>query len=492
MANNENTFSAPSVASYQALIEQEDISPITGRPSARTLISLLNQLGAAVRNIECGYSQFGYLHLILPPQLYLSLTQEVVNLPVDPGNTPNYVQGADAAANHTILLNWQLLKGQYQKHVNLNRALIAVTRSNLSADTRQAMQVLFVGGNTNTFLEYFDRLWSRYGRCTPADISQNMSSMSAAWNPAIEDWAKVVNQIQNGAIMSYYCEQPLQEHQLLHIAETIILGTGVLGQQYSEWRSKPAAERTWDNLVTFMTEKYNVWLEVSASAAEHGYGGNIEGGEAYEEAEQAYAESIRSFGQVNADNASTFNNLSGANATLLNQLAPAIQQMQAQLQGLALAVRAQPQQQPPPPAQQYRAPPAHQYQTPPNPFQQYQAPTNGGRGSRYNTGRGGRGGGRGGRGNGHGSQQQQHFGGQQPFGGMNFGGQPQFNGQQSAPNPRKYFQNWNYCWTHGCDIADWHNSASCPKPRTGHVFFATRDNMCGGSTKAIHKTQWQS
>jgi hypothetical protein len=176
MANNENTFTAPSVANYQAPLEQEDIAPIAGRPSARTLIILLNQLGAAVRNIEC---QFGYLHLILPPQLYQSLTQEVVNLPADPGNTPNYVQGADAAVNHTILLNWQLLKGQWQKHVNLNRALIAVTRSNLSANTRQAMQVLFVGGNTNTFLEYFDRLWSRYGRCTPADISQNITSMSA-------------------------------------------------------------------------------------------------------------------------------------------------------------------------------------------------------------------------------------------------------------------------------------------------------------------------
>jgi hypothetical protein len=37
MANNENNFNAPSVASYQALIEQEDIAPITGRPSARTL-----------------------------------------------------------------------------------------------------------------------------------------------------------------------------------------------------------------------------------------------------------------------------------------------------------------------------------------------------------------------------------------------------------------------------------------------------------------------
>jgi len=75
---------------------------------------------------------------------------------------------------------------------------------------------------------------------------------------------------------------------------------------------------------------------------------------------------------------------------------------------------------------------------------------------------------------------------------MNFGSQQQFTGQPSAPNPRKYFQNWNYCWTHGCDIADWHTSSSCPKPRTGHVFYATRDNMCGGSTKAIHKTQWQS
>jgi hypothetical protein len=115
--------------------------------------------------------------------------------------------------------------------------------------------------------------------------------MKAAWNPATEDWAKVVNQIQNGAIMAYYCNQPYQDHQLLHIAEMIIHNTGVLGLQYQEWRSKPAVERTYDALVQFMTDKYNLWLETGTPAAQQGYGMNAEGSTAAsEEAEQAFAE----------------------------------------------------------------------------------------------------------------------------------------------------------------------------------------------------------
>jgi hypothetical protein len=54
-------------------------------------------------------------------------------------------------------------------------------------------------------------------------------------------------------------------------------------------------------------------------------------------------------------------------------------------------------------------------------------------------------------------------------------------------NPVKRNKNWNYCWTHGHDIEDWHNSQTCPLPRVGHVHSATRENRCGGSMKAIHK-----
>jgi hypothetical protein len=66
MAANGTTFTAPSVKSYKAMIESEDIADISGRTNANSLIRLLNELATGVQGIECGYSQFGYLHLCLP------------------------------------------------------------------------------------------------------------------------------------------------------------------------------------------------------------------------------------------------------------------------------------------------------------------------------------------------------------------------------------------------------------------------------------------
>jgi hypothetical protein len=57
------------------------------------------------------------------------------------------------------------------------------------------------------------------------------------------------------------------------------------------------------------------------------------------------------------------------------------------------------------------------------------------------------------------------------------------------PNNKKYFKNWNYCWSHGYDVADDHHSGNCSAPAPGHVHWATRDNPCGGCQKAKHKTE---
>jgi hypothetical protein len=502
-ANGTNSFAAQSIDHYKSMIESEDVSSIPGRPNANSLIKMLNELAAGARGIECGYSQFGFLYLVIPQQIYQHLTNENVVPPADPGITPAYQPNGDPAANHTILLNWQFLRGQYDKHKNIDKALIAVAKSKLSPETRQALQILFIGGNTGTFHDYFDRLWQRYGQCTPADIERNANTMKTPWDPATEDWAKVVTQIQNGALMAYFCNQPFQEHQLVHIAETIIHNTGVMGLQYQEWRSKPPADRTFDNLVTFMTEKYNLWLETGTPAAQQGYGMNAEGSvAASEEAEAAFAESMNAFGDVNRHNANTFQNLSGANSQLINSVMPAIQQLQQQVQGLAMAARAQPPITHTAGQVPYQAPPTPaMFQAPQQPMQYahqppaqvpylapYQAPY------QQQMGYQGRGGGRrGGRGNNYRNRggQQQIFQGQQ-FPSQQFGqmmnqhlGQLQ---QANPPNNLKHYHNWNYCWTHGCDLPDWHNSMTCRNKTAGHMDYATRENKMGGSMKANHKT----
>ena len=65
--------------------------------------------------------------------------------------------------------------------------------------------------------------------------------------------------------------------------------------------------------------------------------------------------------------------------------------------------------------------------------------------------------------------------------------------QQRAPrpaNPYKRFNNWNYCYTHGHDVKESHNSTNCLNPAQGHMWHAIKQNTCGGSTRGQHKVMY--
>ena len=53
----------------------------------------------------------------------------------------------------------------------------------------------------------------------------------------------------------------------------------------------------------------------------------------------------------------------------------------------------------------------------------------------------------------------------------------------------KIFENWNYCYSCGGDIAANHNSQNCRsrKKSINHQFNATRTNMMGGLQSGVHK-----
>ena len=64
------------------------------------------------------------------------------------------------------------------------------------------------------------------------------------------------------------------------------------------------------------------------------------------------------------------------------------------------------------------------------------------------------------------------------------------NNPRSTPtNFVKIFENRNYCYSCGGDIAANHNSQNCRsrKKSSNHQFYATRTNMLGGSRSGVHK-----
>jgi hypothetical protein len=489
------------------------------------LINFLNQVAEGAKQVECEYSNYGMMWVCLPQDVYYQITNENVTAPIVPPMVPPFHEHGTPAYNAQVQVTWQKNKELSDQRKNTEKALIEIAKNALDTSYRRTLSQMFTGVPDRRFLDLFNRMWTKWGNPTPHDITKNEEKMKAPWDPNERDIADVIKQINDGNLFAHFVGHRKPDNDLVTIGEKIVLDTGLFAMQYGQWRKIDAAERTWAKFDEFWTAELDLWHETTRTAAQHGYGGNVTGsqGSDFDEAEQAYYDSLQKFGETNRDNAATFHSLAQTNSHMANNIANDVKTLQQQMQQLIMTVQTQPppsnptMSMPPPmqypqptayaaPMQPYVPPQPHQqnYQPPMQPTQLYNQPYNNGF-SYQQGGRGGRGRGRGrerGRGRGRGRgypgaptnlyQHQQPGYPPQATGGYNNSGAQNGTGfykQQKPMNPVKFFKNWNYCWSCGFDVEDWHTSASCPYPREGHVTTATRDNPCNGCMKASHKTQ---
>ena len=191
-----------------------------------------------------------------------------------------------------------------------------------------------------------------------------------------------------------------------------------------------ATEKTWFRFQEVWTKNIATCDDATSTiAGQHGYGMNINQVSDGTGDDSSFDTSITNFSQAHQHTQATINSLSTQNQALQTQHANQMSQMQQQMnsiqQQLIMAVNSRPMM----PTMQAPA---------------YQAPAyNNQRNNNNNNRNNNNGGGNGGGGNGYNNQ------------------------NRAPPNPVKRFENFNYCFSHGFDVADDHCSMNCPKP--GHV-----------------------
>ena len=503
-------YKALTVAECIKFIKSEHIDTIQGRPMCHLLCTLLNQLANRARNVPCDYSNYGMSWLVIPVAMYIVLTGENVVAPNQPPQVPVYPPNASQQDNMIINITWQKNKELWENMINMGRALISVAKSKLDPKYRQNLSNMLTGVTDRSFREFFDKLYTKYGRATPFDIEQNDKRMSATWDPT-DDIADLLRQIKDGSIFAHYVGHQKNDKELVTIGERAILNTGLFPNQYQNWKRRDEENRTWADFEQFWQIEYDLWHETAVPATQLGYAGATDAAEPNEDVEKAYYDSLQSFGEANQHNAQTFSHMSETNLELVNNMSTQISALTKQVSDLACAVQQQPKPQPPPgftntyqQALAYPQPTTYPLQQVyPASYAGHQwVPRGGGRGGQARgRGRGRTNYGRGGRGYNqyqHGAQQQYQGAPQQQYQGVpqqQYQGAPQ---QQPNPgrggtgyytpqqlNPVKFHKNWFYCWSCGYDVD--HESQNCPCPAPGHVYHATRNNPCGGRKKGIHK-----
>ena len=474
---------------------------INGRPNLYELMRLLKQICRCSQTTKSCLGPLGYLFVALPLVHYQRFTSVPLNLPGPTPNIPNF-NNQNSGEREQTKINWTAHKAENNNISNMNETLCTFFLAAIEPAYKKHLENDMIGRATLPFWTVFETFLQKYGRITPMDLENNLQRMKKEWDPTtpIED---LFGQINDANEYSIFSEHPYTNAALVNAGEIVVLRTGQFATQYGEWRKNPPAQRTWTSFVDFWQSAYDLKQETEATAGSMGYGNKAT---VENEDDTAYEETVRDFGTAFAANSTAFQNLSEANQQMGENVADNLTDLQnqvfhltAMMQNMANAPAAAP------PPQQYgsnlAAPPAAQPPATPSYMgTPYAAP---GRGRGFGGNFGGRGGNNryGGRGDaynrqpapgrrapGRASRNQRPYWMQNEGDGYTYPprGTPAGNAEQFS-NTVKRYANWNYCWSCGHDIKDWHNSTCCPVPRRNHVWTATKQYTCGGSNKNAHK-----
>ena len=360
-------------------------------------------------------------------------------------------------------------KAAYQAQTTVTRAIIAALNIAVPKAFRRSTAAgggALVGAATSYRHNHDPRtillaLRTTYGIPSPAERNANDAAFAAPWNP-VEPIETYFDRLEDCYVAAIISSPPYTMEQMMTRAIMAIQLTGLYSQALIEWNSMPAATRTWDALKTHFTTAYIVREQSGTGTTSingyHSAANVITNDDALNNIESTLNQELSNLQLAN--NAHHQSALAG-----MAELRAAITAAQQQIALLTVQV--------PPPA-------------PTSPPTNYQR-NNNYRGGRNNyRGRGG------GRNNNIAAPAPPAAGGIPPA--------PAYvpnNGNRGAqpPNPNKYYNNQNYCFSCGYDVPLWHTSATCNNQRPNHQVGCTRQNVAqyeaaghACSKRAIHKT----
>eukprot|EP00804_Cyclotella_cryptica_P003417 CCRYP_018563-RA/>CCRYP_018563-RA protein AED:0.22 eAED:0.19 QI:0/0/0/1/0.33/0.25/4/0/1155 len=250
-------------------------------------------------------------------------------------------------------------------------------------------------------------------------------------------------------------------------------------------RMAAGANKAWQQLKLHFEEAYELRLASGqGTAATHGYVNSATAND--DDSMASIQESIANFHMANNANYQSMQDILQAARAETASLRAELQSTQ---QSFANFTRATPPAFIPPIPQFIPAPPTGQHQFTPPPAAPYQQYQQGGRGTRSRGGKGRNNRNRRG-------QTQQYFTPTTPATTFNAPSSalgvppPAFQPPSTPPNPVKYYNNWNMCYSCGFDVEGWHTSATCHNKKQGHQDGCTRENA-QAYKDAGHKVTWR-
>ena len=450
---------------------------ISGQPT------LLDLLDIYRHDVECAGKFTSRVHALnctfvaVPAGLWPMCTNlPYPAAPPDPGEQPMYNPNGSNAENAAIKDAFLLARKYSDEHGHMNRALIDRMLDILDPSITQTFKENQLRRDPKMqYLVAFNYFFRIYGIPNERIDKENQRKLEAKWMPQSGIDA-LITQIEHGVIFAYFTNNPFTDKQLVNAFMLQITNAGVYSHWIKEWRQRDDNDKTYRDAKNFWQAAHIQWMQ-EARAGDLGYGLNAQTYDADaddvdddQELEQEQQAAEQRINQHAANHAAAMGDLAQRLDNIQLQ-----QQMSQQMMANVMA----------------------------NQQQQRQFNNNGGGdggGRRYN----GRNNNNNGGNNWNGGGWMQGAWNAMPYcppapqfqynnGGGGGGGQRNNNSNNGRNNgrmdfdPRRWFENTNFCSTHGFHVEDDHTSATCKMPGPNHNFTAMQPYP-GCVSRGSHKT----
>jgi hypothetical protein len=240
-------------------LKKESVTKIHGQPTSHDLTILEKELIAILAGIPTalGGGNFGHVGVIMEAAAYLTMTAGTAF--VDPANPGVYPAGlaanaaatirARAEAEHKELINqFETFEGVRQGVKDLileavdNEYLIEIEHETLGFLNQTPRQML-------------DHLLARGGALDFADTKELLAERDGDWNVSENPqlYFNRVEKAMKGLLRNGIASDTNERRD---IALFYLKATGEFDAAVREWEAKPAVDKTWANIKTFISTEY--------------------------------------------------------------------------------------------------------------------------------------------------------------------------------------------------------------------------------------------
>ena len=240
-------------------LKKETVTKIHGQPTSHDLTILEKELIAILAGIPTalGGGSFGHVGVIMDETAYLTMTNGIAfENPANPGVYPAGLAAnaaatvrARAEAEHKELINqFETFEGVRQGIKDLileavdNEYLIEIEHETLGFLNQTPRQML-------------DHLLTRGGALDFADTKELLAERDGEWNVSENPqlYFNRVEKAMKGLLRNGITSDPNERRD---IALFYLKATGEFDAAVREWEARPAANKTWANIKTFISAEY--------------------------------------------------------------------------------------------------------------------------------------------------------------------------------------------------------------------------------------------